>query len=90
MKLKGLFKSDEDTFWREGNFKTAMDPAANQSNVSLIYHGGKLLSLGEAGLPYEHNPHDLSTIGPHDYQGKLATAKIYSGSILTPLLYSTL
>ena len=37
---------DQNAFWRQGNFKTAMDPAANQSNVSVIYHGGKLLSLG--------------------------------------------
>jgi carotenoid cleavage dioxygenase-like enzyme len=56
------------------NFKTAMDPAANQSNVSVVYHGGKLLSLGEAGLPYEMNIEDLSTRAPYDYDGKLAGA----------------
>lgn len=56
------------------NFKTVRDPAANQSNVSIIYHGGKLLSLGEAGLPFALNPEDLSTEAPHDYQGKLAAA----------------
>jgi carotenoid cleavage dioxygenase-like enzyme len=61
-------------YGESSNFKTAMDPAANQSNVSLVYHGGKLLSLGEAGLPYELNPEDLSTKAPHDYQGKLAGA----------------
>lgn len=56
------------------NFKTAMDPAANQSNVSLVYHGGKLLSLGEAGLPYLMDPEELSTTAPFDFQGKLAGA----------------
>ena len=61
-------------YGESSNFKTAMDPAANQSNVSAIYHGGKLLSLGEAGLPYELNHEDLSTKAPHDYQGKLAGA----------------
>jgi carotenoid cleavage dioxygenase len=61
-------------YGESSNFKTAMDPAANQSNVSLIYHGGKLLSLGEAGLPYEMNHEDLSTKAPYDFQGKLAGA----------------
>lgn len=61
-------------YGNSSNFKTAMDPAANQSNVSVIYHGGKLLSLGEAGLPYEMNHEDLSTKAPHDYQGQLAGA----------------
>ncbi len=61
-------------YGESSNFKTAMDPAANQSNVSLIYHGGKLLSLGEAGLPYIMDPEALSTRGPFDYRGKLAGA----------------
>jgi carotenoid cleavage dioxygenase-like enzyme len=61
-------------YGESSNFKTAMDPAANQSNVSVIYHGGKLLSLGEAGLPYEIDPEELTTKAPHDYQGKLAGA----------------
>ena len=61
-------------YGESSNFKTAMDPAANQSNVSLIYHGGKLLSLGEAGLPYEMDHEDLTTKAPHDYGGKLTGA----------------
>ena len=61
-------------YGESSNFKTAMDPAANQSNVSVIYHGGKLLSLGEAGLPYVMDPEDLSTKEAYDYQGKLAGA----------------
>jgi carotenoid cleavage dioxygenase len=36
---------------------------ATLSNVSLLEHGGRLLSLGEVGLPYELNPSDLSTTG---------------------------
>jgi carotenoid cleavage dioxygenase len=47
---------------------------ANQSNVSLIHHGGKLLSLGEAGWAYEIDPEDLSTIGLANYGGELQTA----------------
>lgn len=48
--------------------------AANQSNVSAIWHGGRLLTSGEVGLPYELDPTDLSTVGAHDFAGKLATS----------------
>lgn len=34
--------------------------ASSLSNVSVIHHGGKLLSLGDVGLPYEISPADLS------------------------------
>ena len=47
--------------------------ADTTSAVSLIHHGGKLLSLGEFGYPYEIDPHDLATIGPFDYAGRLQT-----------------
>ena len=48
--------------------------ASNQSNVSCIWHGGRLLTSGEVGFPYELNPADQSTVGPHDFSGKLNTA----------------
>ena len=48
--------------------------AANQSNVSCIWHGGKLLSSGEVGYPYQIDPTDLTTIGPYDFAGALASA----------------
>jgi len=43
------------------------------SNVSVIQHAGKLLSLGEVGLPFEISAQDLSTIGAYDFDGKLDT-----------------
>ncbi len=46
----------------------------NQSNVSLVFHAGKLLSSGEVGFPHEINPSDLSTIGVHDFDGLLNTS----------------
>ncbi len=46
----------------------------NASNVALIHHGGRLLSLGEIGLPYELDAKELSTVGVYDYDGALATA----------------
>jgi carotenoid cleavage dioxygenase len=48
--------------------------ASNQSNVSAIWHGGTLLTSGEVGLPYELSPDDLSTVGAHDYAGRLTSA----------------
>ena len=35
----------------------------NQSNVALVHHAGKLLSLGEVGWPFELSTADLSTVG---------------------------
>ena len=43
------------------------------SAVSLIQHGGRLLSLGEFGYPYEIDPSDLSTVGVYTYGDKLQT-----------------
>ncbi len=48
--------------------------ASNQSNVSAIWHGNRLLTSGEVGLPYELSPADLSTSGTFDYAGTLKTA----------------
>jgi carotenoid cleavage dioxygenase len=46
--------------------------ASGLSNVSVVHHAGKLLTLGEVGLPYELRADDLSTVGPYDFAGKLA------------------
>lgn len=43
----------------------------NAANTSITFHGGKLLTLWEGGLPYEIDPQTLRTIGPWDGQGKL-------------------
>ncbi|CAN5840895.1 carotenoid oxygenase family protein [soil metagenome] len=48
--------------------------AANQSNVSALWHGGRLLTSGEVGLPYELRADDLATVGPYDFGGGLTTA----------------
>lgn len=41
------------------------------SAVSLLYHGGELMSLGEFGHPYLIDPDDLSTKGVFNYDGEL-------------------
>ena len=42
-----------------------------QSNVALVHHAGKLLSLGETGWPFELSTDDLSTVGAWGYDGRL-------------------
>ena len=48
--------------------------SSTQSNVSAFVHGGKLLTSGEVGYPYELSADDLSTTGIYDFAGKLTTA----------------
>jgi carotenoid cleavage dioxygenase len=47
--------------------------ANNQSNVAVLPHAGKLLSLGEVGWPYLVDPDELAT-EPYEFGGALATA----------------
>jgi len=47
--------------------------AVSYSNVSSVFHGGRLLSLGEIGFPYELDADDLSTVGAYDFDGQLTT-----------------
>ena len=44
---------------------------AGLSNVSVVHHAGRLLTLGEVGLPYELRTDDLSTVGAYDFAGRL-------------------
>jgi carotenoid cleavage dioxygenase len=53
------------------NFGGAPGRANNQSNVSVVHHAGKLLTLGEVGWPFELATGDLSTVGPWDFGGVL-------------------
>lgn len=46
----------------------------NQSNVSVIWHGNRLLSSGEVGSPFQLSPADLSTAGVYDFGGTLTSA----------------
>jgi carotenoid cleavage dioxygenase len=46
----------------------------NQANVSVVWHGNRLLTSGEVGFPYELSSDDLATVGTHDFGGRLTTA----------------
>lgn len=43
----------------------------HHANVSLVYHGGKLLASGEVGAPYVIDPETMETLGWTDFGGKL-------------------
>jgi carotenoid cleavage dioxygenase-like enzyme len=62
---------DTPVYRKETSRFSAPKPENTTSAVSLIYHGDKLLSLGEFGYPYVINPDDLSTEGTYSYDGKL-------------------
>ena len=51
--------------------KGAPGGASGLSNVSVVHHGGRLLTLGEIGWPYELRTNDLSTVGAYDFAGRL-------------------
>ncbi len=49
------------------------DYTASNANTHVIRHGGRILALEEASHPYEMSA-ELDTIGPCDFDGRLATA----------------
>lgn len=60
-----------------GNPMTA-DPSVqgkhyNTGNTNIILHGGKLLALMEGSQPVALDPYELTTLGVHDYDGKIAS-----------------
>ena len=55
------------------NKKPSLNREDNMSNTSIIYYGGRLLSLMEIGFPYEIKK-DLSTKGVYKFDGTLQSA----------------
>lgn len=51
---------------------------ANPANTNTVYHGGRLFALNEGGHPWEVNPNDLSTVGEHNFDGKLRRGEVFS------------
>lgn len=63
------------TPWYEGKTQLGAPGGANtQANVSVVHHAGRLLVSGEVGFPYALDSADLSTLGPHDFDGRLDTS----------------
>jgi carotenoid cleavage dioxygenase-like enzyme len=51
----------------------SIDLTASVAGTHIIEHGGRLLALQEANLPFEVTP-GLDTVGPFDFGGKLTSA----------------
>ncbi|MBS2531217.1 carotenoid oxygenase family protein [Catenulispora sp. NF23] len=51
----------------------SIDLTASVAGTHIIEHGGRLLALQEANLPFAVTP-ELETLGPFDFHGKLTTA----------------
>ncbi len=62
---------DTPVYRKEDGGFGAPKPENTTSAVSLLYHGGELMSLGEFGYPYLIDPDNLSTKGTFNYEGKL-------------------
>ena len=50
----------------------------NAANTSVVYHGGKLLTLWEGGDPWELDPATLETRGPWKFHGELKSRMPFS------------
>ncbi len=50
--------------------------SGNASNTNAVWHAGRLLSLWEAGPPFEIDPVTLETKGLHDYDGKFKRERL--------------
>lgn len=61
-----------------GGFLKNLHMPANAANTSIVYHGGKLLTLFEGGLPWEMDLDTLETLGPYNYDGALKNRDTFS------------
>jgi carotenoid cleavage dioxygenase len=58
--------------------------SGNTSNTNVVWHAGRLLSLWEAGPPYELDPRNLDTIGVWDYHGAFRRERF--GSVVPDIM----
>ena len=49
-----------------------------KANTSLVYHGGKLLALEEADVPYEVKLTSLDTVGKYTFNGALEPGSVFT------------
>ncbi|MFE2870860.1 carotenoid oxygenase family protein [Embleya sp. NPDC059259] len=51
----------------------SVDRTASVAGTHIVEHGGRLLALQEANVPFEVT-RELATVGPYDFAGRLTTA----------------
>src|SRR5207248_10107304 len=56
----------------------APGPGKSAANTNIVFHGGKLLALWEAGRPWRVDPVTLETIGEDDMGGALGPRRAIS------------
>jgi all-trans-8'-apo-beta-carotenal 15,15'-oxygenase len=61
-----------------GGFFKNLHMPANAANTSVVYHGGKLLTLFEGGLPWQMDLDTLETMGPENFDGALKSMDTFS------------
>lgn len=61
-----------------GGFLKNLHMPANAANTSIVYHGGKLLTLFEGGLPWRMDLDTLETLGPESFDGALKGMDTFS------------
>lgn len=61
-----------------GGFFKNLHMPANAANTSIIYHGGKLLTLFEGGHPWRLDLDTLATLGDEDFDGALKKFDVFS------------
>lgn len=61
-----------------GGFFKNLHMPANAANTSIVYHGNRLLTLFEGGLPWELDLDTLETLGPCDFEGALKKRDTFS------------
>jgi all-trans-8'-apo-beta-carotenal 15,15'-oxygenase len=61
-----------------GGFLKNLHMPANAANTSIVYHGGKLLTLFEGGLPWSMDLDTLETLGPENFDGALKGMDTFS------------
>ncbi|WP_407645449.1 carotenoid oxygenase family protein [Amycolatopsis alkalitolerans] len=66
-------RSFEDPSVRVRNEDGTRDLTASLANTHVVNHAGRTLALVESSLPYEVT-HELETVGPYDFDGKLRTS----------------
>lgn len=61
------------SFTGETHEHSSRDLTSSVANTHVVNHAGRTLALVESSLPYEITT-ELDTVGPYDFDGRLATA----------------
>jgi all-trans-8'-apo-beta-carotenal 15,15'-oxygenase len=61
-----------------GGFFKNLHMPADSANTSIVYHGGKVLTLFEGGRPWRLNRETLETLGEESFDGRLKPRDTYS------------